>query len=132
MRILGMQLLKELHSIGLELALEHVAMLHFINMNQEIIQQDLAVFLHRDKAAIMRNIDELEEKRLVVRRADPDDRRKNILSLTKQGQSALQQVIECEAKIFEVLTQGIPAANVEIMKQTIFAMQMNGAKMMEA
>src|SRR5512138_2747446 len=70
------------------ITLEQLGLLHAISENKaEVAQQDMADLMGKDKSAILRLIDSLEKKRLVVRTNDPQDRRKNVLVVTQQGKS---------------------------------------------
>ena len=55
-------------------------------------QATLAAMIGYDRATIGGVIDRLENKGLVHRAADPNDRRSNLLSLTSAGQTVLAQV----------------------------------------
>lgn len=92
----------------------------------DIGQATLAGLIGYDRATIGGVIDRLEAKGFVRRRADPDDRRSNILSMTAEGRKALEaarpQVEAVQEKLlsalnaeekreFEALCRRIIAAN---------------------
>lgn len=52
--------------------------------------QDLAAAMHRDKAQMTRGIQSLERKGLIARAADPGDARASRLSLTPEGETAVE------------------------------------------
>ncbi len=52
-------------------------------------QQEVAARLGVDRTTMVTLIDELEAKALVDRRADPADRRKNVVALTAAGRETL-------------------------------------------
>ena len=63
---------------------EQFHLLNAINSKkEEVIQKDMAEIMGKDKSAILRLIDSLEEKELVRRVVDKNDRRKNYLMVTK-------------------------------------------------
>jgi len=74
----------------IKLTIEQFGLLHAINMkNEDVIQQDMADIMGKDKSAIYRVIDSLEEKELVRRVVDKNDRRKNFLMVTKKGEAVI-------------------------------------------
>jgi len=87
-----------------------------------ITQQDLATRTNRDKPGITRLINNLEKQYLVVRMADKNDRRINLISITKAGRQthekariialqtmkgALTGISEEELRIGEILMKKI-------------------------
>lgn len=57
--------------------------------NQPMSMQELAALISRDKSQISRLVRDLDDKGLVLRAADPDDARVNLLSLTSDGTALL-------------------------------------------
>ena len=77
----------------LELQPQHAGALRVLasateGLTQRAMAERLGMFPSRAVALI----DDMEERRLVVRRADPDDRRRNALRLTEKGQRALEEI----------------------------------------
>ena len=88
----------------IKLTIEQFGLLHAINMkNEDVIQQDMADIMGKDKSAIYRVIDSLEEKELVRRVVDKNDRRKNFLMVTKKGEAVIDQYLEIEQKTKEFM-----------------------------
>jgi DNA-binding MarR family transcriptional regulator len=54
-------------------------------------QQQVAESLGVDRTTMVAIIDALEAKGIVVRRPDPEDRRRNVVELTQAGQTLLRQ-----------------------------------------
>ncbi len=74
---------------GMKLTMPQFALLHTISKeSDEVILKDVAVKMRKDKSAIVRMVDQLEKKELVRRVVDQNDRRKNLLFITKK-ESAL-------------------------------------------
>jgi DNA-binding MarR family transcriptional regulator len=61
-------------------------------------QQEVARRLGVDRTTMVLLIDELEDKRLVQRRQDPGDRRKNVVALTDAGRATLRQASSASAE----------------------------------
>jgi MarR family transcriptional regulator, organic hydroperoxide resistance regulator len=91
-----------------KLSIHQLGLLHSINRNeQDVIQQDMAIRMGKDKSSILRMIDALEEKKLVSRVPDLEDRRKNKLILTEQGHDLIKKFLIIEKEVFDDLNTGI-------------------------
>jgi MarR family transcriptional regulator, transcriptional regulator for hemolysin len=98
----------------IKLTIEQFGLLHAINMkNVDVIQQDMADIMGKDKSAIYRVIDSLEEKELVRRVVDKNDRRKNFLMVTKKGEAVIEQYLEIEYKLINELEEGLSETDIE-------------------
>ena len=97
-----------------KLTIEQFGLLHAINMkNEDVIQQDMADIMGKDKSAIYRVIDSLEEKELVRRVVDKNDRRKNFLMVTKKGEAVIEQYLEIEYKLNKELEEGLNKSDID-------------------
>ena len=97
-----------------KLTIEQFGLLHAINMkNEDVIQQDMANIMGKDKSAIYRVIDSLEEKELVRRVVNKNDRRKNFLMVTKKGEAVIEQYLEIEYKLINELEEGLSETDIE-------------------
>jgi len=113
------------HKVGITTG-EFVVLYRLFTMEEDTIsQQNFATMLGKHKSVILRQIDVLEAKKLVARLADPLDRRKNMISLTKTGVNTLNRVLDIENKLMNLLTNGIPGADLETLKQTALKIQEN-------
>ena len=54
-------------------------------------QQQAAVRLGVDRTTMVAFLDSLEERGLVARKPDPEDRRRNLVGLTSEGRKALKR-----------------------------------------
>lgn len=98
----------------IKLTIEQFGLLHAINMKDEdVIQQDMAEIMGKDKSAIYRVIDSLEEKELVRRVVDKNDRRKNFLMVTKKGETVIEQYLEIEYKLNSELKEGLDKSDID-------------------
>ena len=70
---------------GMKLTMPQFALLHTISKeSDEVILKDVAEKMGKDKSAIVRMVDQLEKKELLRRVVDQNDRRKNLLFITKK------------------------------------------------
>ena len=92
----------------IKLTVEQIGLLLVISsFKEEVIQQDLACSMGKDKSAILRTIDMLETKELIKRVSDTADRRKKYLMITKKGERVIEQYMEIELELTTELQQGL-------------------------
>jgi MarR family transcriptional regulator for hemolysin len=109
---------------------EQFGLLHVINLKKDTyVQQDLANLMGKDKSAILRLIDQLEEKKLLVRVVDSTDRRKNCLHVTDFGKEVIQEYIDMEAQISQQLTTGITPEEMETFYRVIAVIKKNAEQL---
>ena len=90
------------------LSIEQHAVLHILSKrDSDVILKEMADAMGKDKSAIMRIIDVLEEKELVRRAVDPKDRRKKYLMVTKKGEQVTEKFLEIEAELRAELNEGL-------------------------
>lgn len=91
---------------GIKLTFDQSVLLFSIyNHGVDIIQQDMAQFMGKDKSAILRMINSLEEKEMIKRSADQYDKRKNQILITEKGEQTIKEFLRIELEINrEVLT----------------------------
>lgn len=83
--------------ISKEITFEQMGVLYFISRNagkKDMIQQDIAEIMDKNKSAVLRSIDILEQKEFVKRVPAPGDRRKNVIELTERGRSVIDRMHE--------------------------------------
>jgi Transcriptional regulators len=120
---------RRLSEAELNITLEQLAILHAISENkEEVVQQDMAEMMNKDKSAILRFIDSLENKGLVIRTSDPLDRRKNVLNITEQGKITLAKTLEIGTKVNEKLTEEISQSDLDIFYSVVEKIKSNAEK----
>ncbi len=76
-----------------------------------ISQQQLAQLVRRDRASITRMVDILEEQGFINRTADKDDRRINLIFLTKKGKQLEPIASKAAQETLEISQKGFSKAN---------------------
>lgn len=83
--------------ISKEITFEQMGVLYFISRNsgkKDMIQQDIAEIMEKNKSAVLRSIDILEQKGFVKRVPAQGDRRKNVIELTERGKCVIDRMHE--------------------------------------
>ena len=124
-KALAMRLEKNVAEAGFDLSAPQVILLAHIEEAEGINQQTLTNHLARDKTAITRCIDSLEDKNLVVRVPDKTDRRQNMIYLTQKGKEAVPELIKMAQKTDAEAIQGIPPQEVDTIKEELRKIQKN-------
>lgn len=112
--------INETNQEDLKITLEQIGLLYAISIESEdVIQKDMAELMGKDKSAILRLIDTLEEKELIRRVVDKNDRRKNYLMITKQGDKVLKDYLAIVYKLMDELQTGISESDLIIYNKVL-------------
>lgn len=84
-----------------------------------ITQQQLAAQLGRDRASVTRMTDILEEQGIVTRISDKNDRRINLLHLTKKGRDLEPTAAACARKALEQMTNNFSETEEAVFSQLL-------------
>jgi DNA-binding MarR family transcriptional regulator len=96
-----------LQSAGVRLDRAGAAALYKLHVHGDAIRvTTLAEMLDVDAPTVTRKIQQLERDGLVVRHADPDDRRASRISLTPAGRRTLHRVLKARRAWLERLLEG--------------------------
>jgi DNA-binding MarR family transcriptional regulator len=83
------------------------AALNCLDEQHELSQKEVAELLGIDRTTMVALVDELQGKGLVQRRPQPEDRRKNVVTLTIEGRTMLRRgallADDCERRFLAVL-----------------------------
>jgi DNA-binding MarR family transcriptional regulator len=85
-------------------------------------QREAARLLGVDRTTMVALIDELQLKGLVLRRQDPDDRRKNVVELTDAGRAALRQSNQAADEVEETFLAPLTAAEAAEFRRALKAL----------
>ncbi|MBS2100556.1 MarR family transcriptional regulator [Carboxylicivirga linearis] len=84
-----------------------VLMVLAFKKKQDMVQQDIAEFMNKDKSLVLRIVDVLEKDALIARTTDLNDRRRNIINLTTKGRDLTNLFYKEEQLISEKLLEGL-------------------------
>ena len=113
------RLQKKFNTAGLSLTIEQWSLLYHLWKKDGISQQDLCKVSFRDKPSITRLVDNLERSGLVRRVAAANDRRINLVYLTKEGQQLQDQTMKMADQTLNEALLKVPADKVEVCKQVL-------------
>ncbi len=117
-------------SSDVKLTIEQFGLLHCIGANKDdVVQQDMADVLGKDKSSILRLIDSLEEQKLVNRVNDPHDRRRNCLVVTELGHEVIRHYLDIEFKLLDELQQGLTESDLNTFYKVVRTIQGNAEKL---
>jgi DNA-binding MarR family transcriptional regulator len=113
------RLQKKLNATGLNITIEQWSVLYHLWKQEGLSQQQLCDATFRDKPSITRLVDNLEKLNLVKRVPSDNDRRINLIYLTKQGLKIEKETMQlAEQTLNEALT-GVPISQVDVCKQVL-------------
>ena len=128
MRMFKNQVAAEFKSRGIELSFEQYVILHMINSQCDLIQQDPANYLQKDKSIIVRQIDSLIEKEYLVRQPNLEDKRKKNILLTEKGLVAMNEITQMAIEVSNRLLHGVSDEEFATFKLVLNKIQENGEK----
>jgi DNA-binding MarR family transcriptional regulator len=97
-----------------------------IDSNSQLIQQDIAHHLQKDKSLIVRQMNGLIEKGYVIRRANKADKRKKNLTLTPKGTEMMNRITELSFEVSNKLLSGIEVEDYNAFRRVLNKIQENG------
>ena len=110
----------------IDLSFEQYVILKLLHFNTNLIQQDLADRLQKDKSIIVRHINCLLEHNYVVRVTNQADQRKKNLTLTSDGVAILNQMKVIAADVTNKLLVGVSETELQIFQDVLLKIQENG------
>lgn len=82
-------------------------------------QKDLAEMVFVEGPTLVPILDRMEKDGLVQRRVDKQDRRNNLVFLTKKSELLIDSIIDCVLHVRKVITKDIPAEQLEVTKNVL-------------
>jgi DNA-binding MarR family transcriptional regulator len=113
------RLQKKFNTAGLNLTIEQWSVLYHLWKQEGISQQELCNATFRDKPSITRLVDNLERLDLVKRVPSENDRRINLIYLTKQAQKLQEQSMELAEETLNEALETVPAEKIDVCKEVL-------------
>jgi DNA-binding MarR family transcriptional regulator len=93
--------------------------LYHLWKQEGISQQELCNATFRDKPSITRLVDNLEKLNLVKRVASENDRRINLIFLTKQAQKLQEDTMALAEETLNEALETVPADRIDVCKEVL-------------
>ncbi len=113
------RLQKKLNTSGLNITIEQWSVLYHLWKQEGISQQELCNATFRDKPSITRLVDNLEKLGLVKRVASENDRRINLIYLTRQAQKLQEETMKLAEETLNEALETVPVEKVDICKEVL-------------
>jgi DNA-binding MarR family transcriptional regulator len=97
-----------------------------ISANEPGSQQEAAERLSIDRTSMVARLDDLERKGLVARRADAQDRRRNVIELTDAGEDTLRRAVEAADAAEDELLRSLTPADAAKLREALHTVVMGG------
>ncbi|HMH20483.1 MAG TPA: MarR family transcriptional regulator [Puia sp.] len=110
---------KKFNMAGLTITIEQWSVLYHLWKEDGKSQQELCNATFRDKPSITRLVDNLEKLQLVKRVPSGNDRRINMIYLTKQAQKLQEESMALAEETLNEALQGVPADRIDICKEVL-------------
>jgi DNA-binding MarR family transcriptional regulator len=110
------RLQKNFKQANVEITIEQWSVLYHLWKQDGLSQQQLCDATFRDKPSITRLVDNLEKLQLVKRVASKDDRRMNMIYLTKEAADLQEQTMELANQTLNEALEGVTNEQIEIAK----------------
>ncbi len=125
-RVFKHQMMIEFREKEIDLTFEQFVILKLLDSNADLIQQDLADRLQKDKSIIVRHINCLLEHQYVVRLTNKGDKRKKNLTLTNTGIDILNRMKIVAVEVTKKLLSGVTDNELETFQHVLLRIQENG------
>ncbi len=106
---------------GVNLTRQQVILMKILFHDGPLPQHDLAFLTDRDKTSLTRLLSTMEKKNLVARIVSPEDKRVNMVHLTKNGVKVLNETAPILLEVIMKMQEGISEAEqqtvIEVMKK---------------
>lgn len=110
-----MYAMKKIREKGYKITIDQWLIIKSILENPEITQQELAKNVFKDNASVTRIIDLMVKSNYLNRKVDTNDRRKSILSVTKEGKDIIEKVQNIVLENRKVALNGIDKEDLDAM-----------------
>ena len=113
------RLQKNFKQSGIDITIEQWSVLYHLWKEEGQSQQQLCEATFRDKPSITRLVDNLEKSKLVKRVASKNDRRSNLIFLTKEGKTLEEKTMEVANRTLNEALEGVTNGQIEIAKEVL-------------
>ncbi len=116
---LARRLQKNFKLAGIEITIEQWSVLYHLWKEDGLSQQELCVRSFRDKPSITRLVDNLEKLKLVKRVSSKEDRRINLVFLSKAVQDLQEETLNLANQTLNEALKGVSKEDIEVCKMVL-------------
>src|SRR5438128_12367061 len=113
------RLQKNFKQSGLDITIEQWSVLYHLWKQEGQSQQELCDATFRDKPGITRLVDNLEKLKLVKRVPSKEDRRINLIYLTREALQLQEKTMELANQTLNEALEGVSNGQIEIAKEVL-------------
>lgn len=113
------RLQRKFNQAGLNLTIEQWSVLYHLWKEDGKSQQELCNATFRDKPSITRLVDNLEKLQLVKRVSSENDRRMNLIYLTKHAQKLQDQAMNLAEETLNEALETVPSDKIDVCKEVL-------------
>jgi DNA-binding MarR family transcriptional regulator len=113
------RLQKKFNSAGLSITIEQWSVLYHLWKKEGISQQELCNATFRDKPSITRLVDNLEKLNLVKRVPSENDRRINMIFLTRQALKLQEETMVLAEQTLNEALETVPVEKIDVCKEVL-------------
>lgn len=124
------RLQKNFKQAGIEITIEQWSVLYHLWKEDGISQQQLCEATFRDKPSITRLVDNLEKLKLVKRVASKNDRRINLIVLTKESRELEEKSMLVANNTLNEALEGVSGKDIEQAKKVLQKVYDNLSKLL--
>ena len=124
-RDLGISLQRIFKNNGFDITVEQWMILLLLWKKNGRTQQEIANIIGKDKGTISPQIDGLEKRELIMRMQDQNDKRHNLICLTRKGRDMEEQLVPLGFTNIEVAQYGITEEDLKTCKEVLRRICMN-------
>jgi DNA-binding MarR family transcriptional regulator len=114
------RLQKHFREAALEITIEQWSILYHLWQQDCLSQQELCKRTYRDKPSMTRLIDNLEKQKLVKRIASKEDRRKNLVCLTRSAKDLQHLTVDMANQTMDEALAGLNKIEIETAKKVLY------------
>lgn len=119
------RLQRNLKEAGLSITSEQWSIMYNLWVEEGLTQQELAIRTFRDKPSVTRLINNLERLNLVIRVNDKNDRRSNLIYLTKIGRKMKEEGMKQANNTIEQALGGLSEDQIALSHTTLHRVLFN-------
>ena len=110
------------HAHDISLNLTQFIILNIVNNRKDLILEDLSKLLAKDKSAILRHVNHLEEAFYLAKMHDKKDKRRKVLVITQPGFEVLTKARILEKELTDKITGELTQADMDIFRKVLHEM----------